>query len=91
MAPRRKREPKKPARAKGKPAEVQPDGLCQVIACLADLKASSTLMFSHSLTMGNGKDAAAVGLYARQVKFLANRGLKAIETLRAGQKGEGEA
>lgn len=85
MALKRKREPRSRKRPTEQSSEATPDGLCQVIACLADLKTSSLLMFSHSLTMTNSKDAAAIWLYARGVKALANRGLKLAEQLRAGQ------
>ena len=85
MALKRKREPRRGRKTTAPPSEATPDGLCQVIACLADLKTSSLLMFSHSLTMTNSKDAAALGLYARGVKALANRGLKLAEQMRASQ------
>ena len=83
MALRRKTMGKGRADAKARPARVEGDGLAPAISYLADLKASSDLLFSYSLTIEKPGQAATIAFFARQVKELSSKGLVALEDLRA--------
>ena len=83
---RRRRAEKKAVSGTGKRASKTPDGLATVMSCLADLRSSSDLLLSYSLTMEKPGQSATVGYFARQVKTLSTQGLQAAQGLRVTKR-----